>query len=184
MTFTAGIPQDGQTLGSSKPQVRNNFTNLFNTFAIDHVNGNDITHPGRHNLSSYVAQGSDPATAANICAIYSKIVGGVPQLYFRQQSSGTVYQMTGTSSSATSIPSVAANGYTYLPGGLILQWFNVIPTGALQNYPTAFPNNCFAIIGGQTTTTGSVTAIASSKTQFTAKASNGAILCYFIAIGN
>jgi hypothetical protein len=38
--------------------------------------------------------GADPATAANIGAVYTKDVVGVTQLFYREDASGTVYQLT------------------------------------------------------------------------------------------
>jgi hypothetical protein len=55
--------------------------------------------------------------------------------------------------------SQGASGYTYLPGGLILQWLvcSGIGTGSTNfNLPIAFPNNNFGVIGLVGDTTGSL----------------------------
>jgi len=46
-------------------------------------------------------------------------------------------------------PSVAASGYTCLPGGVYLQWGFVTTslngTSGTQTFPFTFPNNCFFV---------------------------------------
>ena len=59
MTFTPNIPADGQSLGSSKTQIRGNFTNYNNVISQDHVAPNS-SGQGKHNKSTYVVQASNP----------------------------------------------------------------------------------------------------------------------------
>ena len=49
----------------------------------------------------------------------------------------------------TASQSISGTGYYTLPGGLILQWVTQSINSGFQNdinFPTAFPNNCFAVI--------------------------------------
>lgn len=57
-------------------------------------------------------RGSDPATAANIGAVYTKDVAGSTQLFYRSDSSGTVTQLTGVAPVASDLDSVLAVGNT------------------------------------------------------------------------
>ncbi len=57
-------------------------------------------------------RGSDPATAANIGAVYTKDVAGTTQLFFRADSSGTVTQLTGAAPVASDLDSVLTAGNT------------------------------------------------------------------------
>jgi hypothetical protein len=188
-SYQVGIPQDGQTLGNSKPQVRDNFSIAFNSFAVNHVDFNTLG-TGWHNLLTMSTLSVNPTllglTAGNL-NVFSKLVAPntLPQLFFAQSKTGTIYQLTGTSADATSTPAPGTNGYTWLPGGLMIQWWTAKAPGAPANFPTAFPNNCYVITGNQTTNTGSLTVIANSKTQYTAsRSSSPNVDCYFIAIGN
>ena len=45
--------------------------------------------------------------------------------------------------------SISTNGYQKLPSGLYIQWgtFALVTSGAAQNFPIAFPNACFCVVG-------------------------------------
>lgn len=166
-----------------------NFQQLNTVFDVDHVPFNDSTsaNRGKHDKSTYVELGADPATAANEMALYSKDNAGATTLYLRQESNGSVIQMSGAN------PTVAASGSTFLPGGLILKW------GILNN-PTdndtitfaggAFPGNVFSIT---LTPVRDATAERSmyvkngsvALNQFQIRTSSGAFnAVYYMAIGN
>jgi len=53
MSYTVGIPLDGQSLGNSKPQVRANFNQLFNFVAVNHFALNTI-NAGKHKFVELV----------------------------------------------------------------------------------------------------------------------------------
>lgn len=141
MSFTPGIPQNGQTLGNSRDSTRNNFASLRSTLAENHVDVNSA-NPGLHTFVDMLAQSanSDPITGA--VSIYSKAVSGITEWFFQRENSGNVIQMS------VGNPTVAATGTTFLPGAVILKWGQVVPgsSGATVTFSTAFPNNCFAVV--------------------------------------
>lgn len=57
-------------------------------------------------------RGSDPITAANVGALYTKDVGTFTELFFRSDSSGLVTQLTGVTPAASDLDSVLAVGNT------------------------------------------------------------------------
>lgn len=115
MSFTPNIPQTGQSLGNSRTQVLNNFAALRAAEAQNHMDVNDA-NAGKHKFIQYVVQGSDPTTAANEIARYTKVVSAVAREFLRLPSNGAVFQVSGNA------PLIAASGHTFLPGGLMLQW--------------------------------------------------------------
>lgn len=174
MTFTTGIPASGQTLGSSRTQVLNNFANYNTVMSVNHVAPNS-SGEGKHKFVEMPAQASDPATIAGEISTYCKTsAASAQELYLRRASNGTVIQMS------VGDPVSAATGSTFLPGGIIMKW-GPIANGA-NNFVTAFPNNIFSLQFSTSNGTGNFSAV--TVTGFTAAgvtAMNGA---YYLAIGN
>lgn len=189
MTYTLGVPQDGQTLGNSKPQVRNNFNDIFNSFATNHIDFNTMG-TGWHSLLTMSTLSVNPSLlgAGNV-NIFSKLFTGntLPQLFLAQSSTSTIYQLTGTANAATSTPSPVANGFTWLPGGLLFQWgtFNDSANPLTTNFNVAFPANVFNIQLSFTNTNQFSVVTSTTLTNFvtaTKGAQNKPV--YWIAIGN
>jgi hypothetical protein len=122
MSYTLGIPADGQSLGNSKPQVRTNFTQIFNAFALNHVPLNG-SGQGKH-LFVQMPEDADKVTGANEIGLYCKEAQSYANLFFRQETGGAdpdknqgaIIQMTNVA------PVNSANGRSFLPGGLLIQW--------------------------------------------------------------
>jgi hypothetical protein len=98
--------------------------------------------------------------------------------------------IVGTASKlANSTAVFGANGYTFLPNGLLLQWIanTVTTTGAQKAWPVAFPTACVAAFITLQATTGSNvdwTAVISSNTSGANIISGGtAVNCYVMGIG-
>ena len=130
MTYLPGIPSN------TASQFRTNFTALDNIFANNHYKFDDptVANRGFHKFSTYVEQGAGPATAAGMIALYCKSYGSQDCLYFRRPGSGAEILLTGPSG-----PVQAANGYTFVPGGILIQW------GKLIAVPIANTNYSFNI---------------------------------------
>ncbi len=84
MSFSTNIPQVTNLLATSKLQLRANFQAINEAFTENHVTlteGNDSI--GFHNEFTLRPQSVDPTLFTNQCALYNKLVSGVPQLFFR-----------------------------------------------------------------------------------------------------
>lgn len=196
MSYTPGTPLPNQTLASSQPEIRNNFLNLNTTIGTNHVKPIDsnVANRGKHNLIHLIQQPAAPATTSTELALYAKNVGGSPNLFLRKKSSGTEIQLT--SNSVT--PVVAANGSTFLPGGLMLQWGTVNMSfadgsqSALIPFTPAFSNVPYSIMATPIVSqsndevislrvkTGSVTAI---DFRLVGRGENNTHNVYWMAIG-
>jgi hypothetical protein len=116
MVYNNAIPNANDPFSVSQPQIKANFAQIATAFNVDHEDFNAVNE-GKHAKVTFPEQASDPTTSSNEVAIYSKDDGsGNTRVYYRPPSNGTVYQLTGPD------PSAATNGYSYLPGGLLLQW--------------------------------------------------------------
>lgn len=147
-TFIDGYPPDGSSLGQTKAVIRDNLDGTFLTVGVDHINNNGqpgMNPSGYHNVSHMVPQASDPSAVTGYGQLYSKTISS-DQALFWETGNGIVQQLT-----ANIDPTVMRNGYTFLPGGLILQWGYVVNatknsvTAQLFNIP--FPNNTFNLQG-------------------------------------
>lgn len=119
MSFNPNIPQSSDIPSQSQGQILTNFQQLNTVFDVDHVPFNDATavNRGKHDQSTYIELSVDPATLADEVSFYSKDSGGNSRLFMRQESSGTVIQMSGEDP-----VNAASSGSTFLAGGLIYAW--------------------------------------------------------------
>jgi len=187
MSYNPSIPNAGDLISVSQQQIKDNFTILNTAFEINHV-GLTVANAGKHNACVF-PQGSGIATAADEGAIYTKDVGGSPNLYWRRKSSGDQIQMT-----TNHTPSAAATGYTFLPGGLLMQWGTVsVSTGSSANitFPTAFSVAPYSItanfIRSSTTTVHGLYilngSVSTTKFQTVSAGTTGNHNIYWMAIG-
>jgi hypothetical protein len=143
MTYTVGVPFDGQSLGNSKPQVRANFSDLFTWAAKNHFALN-TANAGKHQFIE-MPNVANQVTVADECGLYGQSLGTTPfaNMVWQQETGGadplrnmgSIIQMTGI------VPKITGNsGWTFLPGGLLIQWDTVsTSTGAnSKTYPTPF----------------------------------------------
>lgn len=187
MTFDPTIPNATHFVSADQPQITINFSQLNSIFDIDHVKYNDATvgNRGKHKQSTYIEQGSDPTTAANELALYCKDLATVSTLYLRKENNGTVIQMSGKD------PVASANGYTFLPGGILMQWgtytIGNFATTQAVTFPTAFAGLPYVItITGLSPVAGNFAAWGGlSNSGFTGsrQTAGGAVAYYYIAIG-
>jgi hypothetical protein len=198
-TYTPGYPPDGSSLGQTKSVIRNNLDGTFETLGIDHVNNNGVTNnnltgnpAGYHNIAHFVPQGADPAAIAGYGQLYSKTIDDETddQALFWETGGGLIQQLT-----VNVTPSPTPNGYSFLPGGLIIQWGSVASPGTdgTVDFPLEFPsgNPPFSIVltsKNSSASSGAITVNTSpavTAAQFTYRiTSSSDALFYWMAIGN
>ncbi len=162
MTYTPDIPVSGESLGSTRDRIRGNFQEIAAVEAINHVAFN-TTGKGKHKFLQMPEQVSAPTTLVNEGGFYTK-VGTNPaetNLFFRGESNGFEYQLTRAIAASTALfstnttyPGAQAfekGGWTFLPGGLILQYGSVLPGQGTSSsgttlFPVAFTANPFIVM--------------------------------------
>ncbi len=194
MTFTPNIPQSGQSLGQTQAAILNNFENYFNTMGVNHVppNGAGGYPQGKHTFAEFVSQAQSPATASSEVSTYCRTISAVPELCIQkagQLANAADVQMTRLDTGALA----ANNGYSFLPGGLIIQWGqNLGATNNLsQNYAIPFTSVVYSLVVSGGVTSGTQPTInfnpvalgAGSLTSFIWKIANGPCSATWIAIG-
>lgn len=133
-------PSDDQTL------MLTNTVSINAILGVDHIPFN-TDNGGRHLKAQLQDRLTIPTgLSAGFSTLYSKVVGSPSQaeLFFTRGVTGQEVQLTGNSS-------LVNDGYSVLPGGLILQWGRFVrgsswPSGAQSlTFPTPFPNTCFMV---------------------------------------
>lgn len=159
MTYNPNIPQPNDRPAQSQGQILTNFTQLNTIFDENHVTFNNVTvaDRGKHKFVVIKRNGGDPTTAGTDTALYTKSSSGTSQLFWRFQGDGSVVRIT------NSIPPFAVqNGYTWLPGGMMLQWgtanVNQDGTGNIV-FPTPFSGVPYVVLPVIQRSIGSVNAV-------------------------
>ena len=153
MTFTPGEPQNGESLGASKPKVRNNLDGLRASLAVNHVDINGGVDNGKHKFMQMPEQGifgtaTPPATGTNIGGLFSMEYAGFTNLVWRQETGGANASLNqgGITPLTGPLPfQSGGGGFTYLPGGLLVNYGQVLgatdqsdflwPSQNLKNIP-------------------------------------------------
>lgn len=194
--FSTTIPATANNPSNDQPTMLTNNVSDAGIWNIDHYGYNNNLG-GWHNVIHIpqITGNANPTpttTPALAGQVYARTISGDLELFY-ESPLGIVSQLT----AAGITPSPGVNGYSYLPGGIIIQW-GVVASTALSgtaNFNIPFPNQCFNI--QLTTVTSAVSnhangiyivgAVTSSNTFFTwnqadpATAQTGFL---WLAIGN
>ena len=138
MTYQAGIPLPGDKLNKSQNDIKNNFTSCDGSFNLNHFGFSTLGgQAGKHKFVEMPVQ-TKPSIVGGEGALYTKTSGQTQLFYTSDNSTPQEYQMTRVIDA--SIARFANNpGWTFLPGGLILQWGFVAPPGT-SGTVTFLPN--------------------------------------------
>lgn len=143
--YVKGFPQDGSSLGSTKAQIRANLDGTFEALGINHFDQNSL-NPGKHQYVQMPTTDRPNTTGPNEILLYNGVAGGVNNLYYvgqNQTVSSSFVQMT-----TNLIPARTQRGYSWLPGGLLIQWgFDSITTPVGSASPINFPVNFVTVAG-------------------------------------
>lgn len=163
MTYTKNIPVSGDSLGGTRVRINTNFQEIFNLIAINHV-GFNTTGKGKHKFVQMPSLGNADTLPSGLIlgegTLYTNTVSSRSELYYTPDASGNVYQMTRCSTGSYASFAAANPGWTFLPGGLLLQYGakNSPGTSGTINFPRAFSSAYYSITFG-------ISRSASSSTQ-------------------
>lgn len=111
MSFTAGMPESGSSLGNTRTKFVNNFSTIRTAIQANHENISNAG-AGKHRFIQLMNV-SPGTTSATELGLFN---GTNNRLFLRPESNGNTIQMSGIN------PVSATNGYTFLPGGILMQW--------------------------------------------------------------
>jgi hypothetical protein len=172
------IPAAGDDPSVSQGQIQSNFSTLAIDFAVNHVGYGTGPAEGKHKFVEMPARAVVPPTIlAGEGAVYTKSVAGTTQLFYTPDATGNEYQLTntkaanfakfGTNTHYQISPSLYG-GFTYLPGGLIMQYgsfglfdnFSSLSSSGVINFPIAFSSVPFTVNTTLIRQSGSTSAVA------------------------
>lgn len=132
-TYQPGIPTGTVDLDVDYLNIQKNFTQLDTTFGVDHVTfSNQTPQNGYHaviRFNPFSTTATNPPNNQPVAA--PPTISGYGQLFSSQINDGintdtALYFKTGGGRlqqlTRNFVPVGSGNGYTFLPGGLILQW--------------------------------------------------------------
>jgi hypothetical protein len=207
------IPQAGDILATSQGQLEHNFLYLANTLGTslksgDHqiaVNDSDTaTFEGRHLQVCLKNRNAMPPTVSGIGdGTDSLIYSNNGNLFFGSVTGAGAFQLTTYNSNtslfgtntvyATASGQTFNGGWTFLPGGLILQYGTITnPTSGSTGtcpFPISFPNACFGVTDGlgrapYSSASHQFYPGVISTNQFTFSTESSSNKIYWMAIGN
>ncbi len=146
MTYDPNQPNPNDDLDVSQPKLLLNSQQLDIVFGVNHFKFSDLSgNAGKHTFVELVGVSVDPVAGSGENVLFSKSVAGKTQMFYRRSSGGPI-QLTGPET-----PVIADNGYTFLPGGIMLQWGRIASTNnsyTQLNFATGnvnFLNDCFQV---------------------------------------
>lgn len=181
-------PLASDLISNSQADLKGNFDFMQATLGKDHklnFGDTDITlFEGRHTQVSLNDRGGAVAHPGDGTDSFMYSNGG--QLYWRNAAVGPV-QMTNSTT-----PVAATSGYTFLPGGLLLQWGVAVTNSILTNFSFPIPFSATAYSVNATPSTTSVnnnqsyTVVGVGSSGFSigrTSAYSGNVNFYYMAIG-
>lgn len=134
--YNLNIPAGPNNPSQDQPKMQENTNSINQIIDVDHFTFvSSGSRDGWHKQSTYPISTIAPPTLAFQGAVYTKdIGGGVVPLFYRRELNGPEIQITGASST------LALEGQTFLPGGLLLQWGQKsgVNSGSTINWATPF----------------------------------------------
>ena len=165
MAYKANIPQPTDNLSVSQNDLLNNFAQLDTTMGVNHFRFSDTSgNTGKHSFVEMVKLASVPTISAGEGAFYTKTASSITNAFYTADTGGKEYQLTRCidasfarfgaffTDPAPPAGTVSKFGWTFLPGGLLLQYGTIsgtaptsLPATATVNFPVAFNNVPYSI---------------------------------------
>lgn len=155
MNYQPNIPTGTLNLSVDYQNLRSNFQALDTIFGVDHVPYSNATAQKGYHESIHFNPVSTTSTnpTTNYPPAHPGAISGYGQLMSAQVNDGlstdtALYFLTGAGIlqqlTSNVAPSVTANGYTFIPGGLLLQWGQV-SIGSTASFPRPFSATPFGV---------------------------------------
>ncbi len=156
------IPLATDFLSQSQIDIKANFDQANTSFSVNHTPFNIASNNGKHKFVQ-MPQGAIPSgRTIGDGALYVKSSSSNPDLFYTPDVAGKEYQLTRTNDSsygsfstdaaytsgATPPGATTVGGWTFLPGGLLLQYGTVTAPGnpsTTVNFPIAFSTACYVV---------------------------------------
>ncbi len=195
-SYVTGIPATNNNPSQDQPNMQTNTDSISGLISVDHIGFGTFDNSGGTHNQVQLKNRPPPLPPGGLQngyeTLYSAVVAGSGEIFFTRGALGNNIQLTGPG-----VPSAIQNGYTFLPGGILLQWGFV--NGAVHRvttpvlFPTPFPtvNGFFSLTLGQVRTdlangADNINIAATSTMGFSYYNTSGSGITgfYWMAIGN
>lgn len=142
--YNGNIPQPNDIPALSQPQLLNNFSALQDAFNKNHVALSDIVNRGLHKFVEMPVQSGAQTTAVGEIELHAQTSNGRSCLYYsRDNDATTLTQLT-----VGVKPFKSTSGYSFIPGGMIIQWGQENFSGSTGtiDFPIAFPVSALMVV--------------------------------------
>jgi len=148
MAYLDNIPKPEDIQATSQGQIKENFGQLETQYSVDHDSLLAAGASGKHLKITMPEVISDPATSIDEGALYTKDSGTQPELFYREESSGDVVQLTENGRRPSYIKAFVSFDNT---GVIIGEAYNVTSvTGSLVytiNFTNALADTNYLVVG-------------------------------------
>ena len=130
MPYDNAVPQAAQRISASQQPILNNFIEIGNDFALNHVPLTAGANNGKHNLVQFVSQIPAYLAVAGAAAGEVNIYNKLPQIPFVATNRQELF-IVRSGADALNVPITSRNAYVggnpssnwfYLPCGLLVKW--------------------------------------------------------------
>lgn len=198
--YYPNVPNGPDDPADDQPQMQINTASISGIFGEDHITFN-TPNGGLHNKSRYFRQLAIPSGLfADVGTNYTKTVSGATELFYTPDASGNEYQMTATNTTNfskfgnnTVITGTQEGGWSFLPGGLLIQYgiaeVSTSSGGTVVTFPRPFSVIPYSIVLQMERNLSNVDVVylvpgSASTTQFTMRQTSSAVRdINWIAIG-
>src|ERR1700742_3995672 len=144
--YNRDIPDSPNTPSQDQPLMKTNTNSIADLIAVDHV-GFSANNGGIHNKVT-MPQVSTPVSSINQLILYSKAASSGTEL--RMVRDGFPSTDTALTTTGVGSPSRTQNGYSWLPGNILIQWgFATVSPGVNTIvFASQVPCVAFASVGG------------------------------------
>ena len=157
--YQPSIPTVTVKFSADYLNIQGNFSVLDTSYGINHFAfSNTSSRKGKHKFVDMPFLNTSPSDTTPPTSLipgdgglYVAIPISKAELFYSNDASGRAFQMTNTNAAgASGFATFAENpGWTFLPGGLIMQWGSVASTttGSFtdQIFPIPFPGGCYNV---------------------------------------
>jgi hypothetical protein len=177
VSYNPNIPVATDFRAVSQRQILSNFQAIASAWLENHVPLTANKNVGKHEVLTLRAQVVDPATTANQSAIYNKLVGGVPQLFFRPNTNQTPIQLTNSNLNTLQTGATGDAQSSFIAGPFTIYF------GFFLNCPnaqviTVLPLSTLVYVGLSTALTSTVTPGIATTAAATNMAANTFVVSY------
>lgn len=119
--YNPDIPQAIDQPSQSQGEILQNFTSINEIWDVNHYTFASV-NGGKHKFVQMPQQAIKPVILANEMALYTKDVGGTPEMFIERGNGAQVEIPFTQFSESACAGGTYSRGYAYLPSGLLMKW--------------------------------------------------------------